>query len=155
MQIFLIGAAAGLTAQGINTSCVHAAAPTHVPRITFRWMKSQPLWARCSHGGNCKGELKPVYAGDAAQAAGVQPVEENVPGLSCSKLALSSGSRASLQHIRVWPMFAVEKTTFHLDFILLNPVCIFYLCIFCNWQNVLYSFRIGTRMIPGKTALLC
>lgn len=75
MQIILIGAAAGLTAQGINTSYVHAAAPTHIPRITFRWMKITvsisllQLWQVI---------VKEMYAVDAAQAAGAKPVQANM-----------------------------------------------------------------------------
>lgn len=71
MQIILIGAAAGLTAQGINTSCVHAAAPAHIPRTTFRWMK---ITVSMSLLQPWQVILKGMYAVDAAQAAGARPV---------------------------------------------------------------------------------
>lgn len=156
MQIFLIGAAAGLTAQGVNTSYVRAAAPTPAP-IAFRWMKPRHHELAAAVAGNCKGEMAPMYAVLKQQ-------EGSLHRKMCSKTCLGSPRanwhcpRAAVpvcSTLRVWPMFSVGKTTFHLDFILLNPPCIFCLYISCNWQNVFYSFRICIKRISEKNALWC
>lgn len=82
MQIILIEAAAGLTAQGINTCHAHTAAPAHISRIKFRWMKIAvsmsllQLWQVI---------VREMCAGDAAQAAGAKPANRNVSELNCKQ----------------------------------------------------------------------
>ena len=57
MQIILIGAAAGLTAQGINTSYVRAAAPTHIPR-NIQVNENHSLYKLAAAvAGNCKEDV--------------------------------------------------------------------------------------------------
>ena len=75
MQIFLLGAAAGLTAQGINKSYVHAAAPTHISRITFRWMK---ITVSMSLLQPWQVIVEETHSVDAAQAAETKPAQENI-----------------------------------------------------------------------------
>lgn len=130
MQIVLIGAAAGCTAQGINTSCVHAAAPAPIPStITGLDGKPRPCELSAALAGSC--------GRDAVLGMQLGQQQGSLSRRMCWKMCLGS-PRANWHCPRVAVpgcstlRFGLCFLSFHLDFILLSPTRGCYLYIFCN-----------------------
>lgn len=103
-----MGAAAGCTAQGINTSYVHAAAPSQNPGITLSWVENTPpvsslqVTVREMCCGCSSGSRREAWAGKC-----VGKCVWALPQQTGTVL----GGCASLQHIKLWPVLNVEKKT--------------------------------------------